>query len=267
VDTAEFVQRGSSIADRLTTTQAAPPWWLVVVTGVVALFLVGYWPVWRLTRNVVTIAHEGGHALLALLTGRRLNSITLHSDTSGLTVSSGKPYGLGMILTAMAGYPAPPLLGLGFAALLGADRITLMLWTSIVLLAAVLIKVRNIYGLITVFGLGVIVFAVSWFGTDTLQAGFAYLGAWFLLLAGARPVIELQRGRSRHTRNPGGADSDADQLARLTHLPGLLWVLLFGAVAVAALVVGGGLLLADASGICIPNLSNGSCPTPSAPVN
>ncbi|MFE7797474.1 M50 family metallopeptidase [Nocardia sp. NPDC057440] len=259
---AEFVERGTSIVDRLTTTQVAPPWWLVVGTGVAALFLVGYGPIWRLTRNVVTIAHEGGHALFALLTGRRLNSITLHSDTSGLTVSSGKPYGLGMILTAMAGYPAPPLLGLGFAALLGAERITLMLWTAIALLAAVLIKVRNIYGLLTVFGLGAIVFAVSWFGTDTLQAGFAYLGAWFLLLAGTRPVIELQRGRRRRWNNPGSADSDADQLARLTHLPGLLWVLVFGAIAVAALVVGGGLLLADATGICIPTLSDGTCPAP-----
>ncbi|MEV0293752.1 M50 family metallopeptidase [Nocardia sp. NPDC050710] len=265
MDRAELIDRGASIADRLTTTQAPPPWWLVVATGVVALVLVGYGPLWRITRNVVTIAHEGGHALFALLTGRRLNSITLHSDTSGLTVSSGKPYGLGMILTAMAGYPAPALLGLGFAALLGAERITLMLWTSIALLAAVLIKVRNIYGLFTVFALGAIIFAVSWFGTDTVQAGFAFLGAWFLLLAGTRPVIELQRGRSRRLRNtPQNVDSDADQLARLTRIPGILWVLLFGAIAVTALLVGGGLLLSDATGVCIPVISGESCPVPDA---
>lgn len=265
MDRAEWVERGSSIADRLTTTQLAPPWWLVLATGAVALVLVMYGPVWRVTRNVVTIAHEGGHAFFALLTGRRLNSITLHSDTSGLTVSSGKPYGLGMILTAFAGYPASPLVGLGFAALLGANRITLMLWTTIVLLAAVLIKVRNIYGLCTVFGLGALVFAVSWFGTDKLQAGFAYFAAWFLLLAGARPVIELQRTRAR-TRG-GPQDSDADQLARLTHLPGLLWVTVFGAIAVFALLFGGRLLLADATGICVPYLSSGICPapTPAAP--
>ncbi|MFI9508119.1 M50 family metallopeptidase [Nocardia sp. NPDC052566] len=263
MDTAEFVDRGASIADRLTTTQAAPPWWLVAATAALALAFVGFTPIWRLARAVVTIAHEGGHALLALLTGRRLNSITLHSDTSGLTVSSGKPYGLGMILTAMAGYPAPPLVGLGFAALLGAHRITLMLWVTIALLFAVLIKVRNIYGLFTVFALGAAVFAVSWFGTDTVQAGFAYLGAWFLLFAGARPVIELQRTRSR--RGGGARDSDADQLARLTHIPGLLWVLVFGAIAVGALIVGAGLLLADASGMCIPHLSDSACPVPTAP--
>ncbi|MFC9897126.1 M50 family metallopeptidase [Nocardia sp. NPDC127579] len=261
MDNAELIDRGASIADRLQTTQLPPSWQLVVLTGVIALILVAYSPVWRVTRNVVTIAHEGGHALFALLTGRRLNSITLHSDTSGLTVSSGKPYGLGMILTAMAGYPAPPLLGLGFAALLGANRITLMLWTAIVLLAAVLIKVRNVYGVVTVFGLGALTFAVSWFGTDTVQAAFAYLGAWFLLLAGARPVLELQRGRRRRQRNPGGVDSDADQLARLTRLPGLLWVLIFGGIAVGCLAVGSGFLLSDATGVCIPVIS-GDCPAP-----
>ncbi|MFI6996058.1 M50 family metallopeptidase [Nocardia sp. NPDC050175] len=263
MDRAEWVEHGTSIVDRLTTTQTQPPWWLVAGAGVVALVLVGYTPIWRFTRNIVTIAHEGGHALVALLTGRKLNSIRLHSDTSGLTVSSGKPYGLGMILTTMAGYPGPPLLGLAFAALLGASRITLMLWVAIVLLAAVLIMTRNVYGMLTVFAVGATVFAVSWFGADTLQAGFAYLGAWFLLLAGARPVIELQRGRSRQLRSRYQEDvaSDADQLARLTHLPGLLWVMVFGVIAVGSLVIGAGFLISDISGICLQSVTGGTCPT------
>ncbi|NUP28875.1 MAG: M50 family metallopeptidase, partial [Nocardia sp.] len=183
METGDLIDRSSSIAERLTTTQAAPPPWLVLATAVVALILVGYGPLWRITRNVVTIAHEGGHALIALLSGRRLNAITLHSDTSGLTVSSGKPYGLGMILTALAGYPAPPLVGLGFAALLGAGRITLMLWIAIAALAVMLVMIRNVYGVVSVVSTGALVFAVSWFGSDALQAGFAYLATWLLLLA------------------------------------------------------------------------------------
>ncbi|GAD86572.1 M50 family metallopeptidase [Nocardia asteroides] len=231
----------SSLLDRLFETQPAPAWWLVLATAAVALVLVAYRPLWRLTRAAVTVAHEGGHALVALLTGRRLHAITLHTDTSGLTVSSGRPTGPGMILTAAAGYPAPALLGLGYAALLGSGRVTLMLWATLLMLAAVLIKVRNIYGLLTVAVLGALVFGVSWFGSDQWQAAFAYLAAWFLLAAAVRPVLELQRSRRRQ---PGRTDSDADQLARLTHLPALLWVLVFGTVCLAALVVGGGLLLA-----------------------
>lgn len=253
MNTTEFVERGSSIMDRLTTTQTPPPWQLVIGTGVLALFLVVFRPSWRLLRNVVTIAHEGGHAFTALLTGRRLNSIRLHSDTSGLTVSSGKPYGLGMILTSAAGYPAPALLGLGYAALLGAHRITLMLWLTVLLLAVLLIKVRNVYGVLTVLVIGGIIVIVSWFGTDTLQAALAYLAAWFLLLAAVRPVLELQRNRVREP------NSDADQLARLTRIPGIMWVLAFGAIAVCSLVLGGRLLLDDVRGVCVPPLTHSTC--------
>ncbi|MFF5035095.1 M50 family metallopeptidase [Nocardia salmonicida] len=231
----------SSLLDHLIAPQPAPAWWLVLATAASALVLVGYRPLWRLTRNAVTVAHEGGHALVALLTGRRLHAITLHTDTSGLTVSSGKPTGPGMILTAAAGYPAPALLGLGYAALLGTGRVTVMLWATLVMLAAVLIKVRNMYGLLTVLVLGALVFGVSWFGSDLLQAAFAYLTAWFLLAAGVRPVFELQGSRRRQ---PGRTDSDADQLARLTHLPAVLWVLFFSAVCLASLVVGAMLMLA-----------------------
>ncbi|MEV0398539.1 M50 family metallopeptidase [Actinoallomurus sp. NPDC050550] len=222
-------------------TQPHPPWWLVAVTGGAALVAVSIRSVWHLLRNVVTIAHEGGHAFAALVTGRQLQGIRLHSDTSGVTVSRGKPHGPGMIVTAFAGYVTPPLLGLGAAALLAVGHITALLWASIVLLAAVLLMVRNAYGVVSVVTTGAVVFAVSWFGTATVQAAFAYAFTWFLLLAGARPVVELQSKRSRG-RAP---DSDADQLARLTGMPGLLWVFGFGVVAVAALLAGGSWLLPD----------------------
>lgn len=46
------------------------------------------WRVWYLARNPITIAHEGGHALVSVLSGRRLERIQLHSG-SGETVSRG----------------------------------------------------------------------------------------------------------------------------------------------------------------------------------
>lgn len=216
-------------------TQPQPHWWLVAVTGVAALGAISVHSVWHVLRNVVTIAHEGGHAFAALLTGRQLQGIRLHSDTSGVTVSSGKPYGPGMIITAFAGYVTPPLLGLGAAGLLAIGHITAMLWAGILLLAAVLVLIRNVYGVLSVVTTGAVIFGVSWFGSATVQAAFAYGFTWFLLLAGARPVVELQHKRARG-RAP---DSDADQLARLTGMPGLMWVFGFGLVAVVALLAGG----------------------------
>ncbi|MFI5775504.1 M50 family metallopeptidase [Nocardia sp. NPDC051570] len=227
----------SSVTDRLTQVSAQPPMWVVLATAGVALVAVAYTPLWRILRTVVTIAHETGHAVVAVLTGRTLRSIRLHSDTSGVTVSRGKPYGLGMILTTMAGYPAPSALGLGCAALLAAGRLTVMLWVVVVALVALLVMVRNLFGLLAVVCSGAVVFGVSWFGTAVQQSVFGYAVAWFLLFGGLRTIAELQRVHMR------GDGSDADQLAYLTRVPGLFWVLLFGAGALAALVFGGRLLV------------------------
>jgi len=76
--------------DRLTAVQPSPPLWLVAASAAVALVIVANSGTWHLTRNVITIAHEGGHALVSLLTGRRLDGIRLHADTSGVTYSRGK---------------------------------------------------------------------------------------------------------------------------------------------------------------------------------
>ncbi|WP_411083206.1 M50 family metallopeptidase [Streptomyces sp. cmx-18-6] len=225
--------------DRLTGTQPAPEQWLVVVTATLALIAVVPNPIWRLARNTITIAHEGGHGLVALLTGRQLSGIRLHSDTSGLTVSRGKPTGIGMILTATAGYTAPSLLGLGGAWLLTNGRITLLLWVSTALLAAMLVMIRNVYGALTVILTGTTFLLVSWLTSSDVQSAFAYAVVWFLLLGGVRPPFELQSKR----RFGGAPDSDADQLARLTHAPAALWLFFFHAVSLCSLIGGGRWLL------------------------
>lgn len=220
---------------QVTSVQPTPPVAVVLGATAVALLAVLIRSVWQVMRNVVTIAHEGGHALVALMVGRRLTGIQLHSDTSGVTLSRGKPYGPGMVATALAGYVSPSLLGLGCAALLASGHITALLWLTVAFLAAMLIAVRNAYGVVAVVVTGAAVFAISWFTSSHVQAAFAYAFTFFLVLAGLRPVFELQHSRVRG-RAP---DSDADQLARMTRVPALVWVLLFGAVAVTVLVVAG----------------------------
>jgi hypothetical protein len=225
--------------DRVFGTQPDPDLWVVIATLVAALAVIVPHGLWRLSRNAITIAHEGGHGLIALLTGRQLNGIRLHSDTSGLTVSRGKPHGIGMILTAAAGYTAPPLLGLGGAALLAAGHITLLLWLATALLVALLVMIRNAYGALTVVVTGGTFLLVSWLAGPQVQAAFAYAVVWFLLVGGVRPAFELQAKRSRG----GAGDSDADQLSRLTHVPAGLWFFLFHAVSLCALIGGGRWLL------------------------
>ncbi|MEU5886238.1 M50 family metallopeptidase [Streptomyces sp. NPDC047461] len=225
----------TSLWDELIGTQPDPDLWVVLATLVAALAIVVPHGLWRVSRNAITIAHEGGHGLIALLTGRTLTGIRLHSDTSGLTVSRGKPHGIGMILTAAAGYTAPPLLGLGGAALLATGRITLLLWVATALLVAMLVMIRNAYGALTVLVTGATFVVVSWLAGPQVQAAFAYAAVWFLLTGGVRPAFELQAKRVRG----GAGDSDADQLSRLTHVPAGLWLFLFHAVSLCSLIGGG----------------------------
>ncbi|GAU65364.1 hypothetical protein SSP35_01_07050 [Streptomyces sp. NBRC 110611] len=229
----------TDIWDRVVGTQPAPSLWLVIATAVLALGAVVPRTVWRLSRNAVTIAHEGGHGLIALVTGRRLEGIRLHSDTSGLTVSRGRPTGLGMVLTAAAGYLAPSLLGLAGAALLAAGHITALLWGATALLLAMLVMIRNAYGVLTIVLTGAAFVLVSWLTTAEVQAAFGYAVVWFLLLGGVRPPFELQ-GKRRH----GAAqDSDPDQLARLTNVPAAVWLGFFHVVTLCSLIGGGRWLL------------------------
>jgi len=229
----------ASLWDRVFGTQPDPDLWVVIATLVAALAVTVPHGVWRVSRNAITIAHEGGHGLVALLTGRTLTGIRLHSDTSGLTVSRGKPHGIGMILTAAAGYTAPPLLGLGGAALLALGHITLLLWLATALLVAMLVMIRNAYGALTVIVTGGAFLLVSWLAGPQVQAAFAYAVVWFLLVGGVRPAFELQAKRMRG----GAGDSDADQLSRLTHVPAGLWLFLFHAVSLCSLIGGGRWLL------------------------
>ena len=219
--------------------QPAPPIWVLLATAAVALYIVSDLRAWLLARHVVTLAHEGGHAGMALLSGRRVRGVRLHSDTSGLTLSSGRPTGLGMITTAAAGYPAPSVLGLVAAAWLGTGHVVAALGVFLVLLTAIAVAIRNVFGVVSVACTGAALLGVMVYAPDDLRAAFAFALAWFLLLAGPRPVLELQAKRRRGQ----APTSDADQLARLTGLPGLFWVLLFLLVTTGTAIGGGYLLL------------------------
>jgi hypothetical protein len=233
--------------DRISGMQPVPPVWVIAASGAIAVLIVATARPWRVARNSITIAHEGGHALASVLSGRRLEGIRLHSDTSGVTYSQGKRTGPAAVLTLAAGYLTPSLLGAGAAWLLAAHHVTAMLWLLLALLAATFLAIRNAYGVLAVLVTAGAVLAVSWFATAAIQAAFGYTTAWFLLLGGVRAVIELQghRRRSRH-RHGQMSPSDADQLARLTGVPGSAWVAFFALACVAALVLGTRLLIPGA---------------------
>ena len=224
----------SQIWERATATQPAPEPAVVLAVALVALALVLIPRAWSLTRHVVTISHEGGHALVAVLTGRRLMGIRLHADTSGVTLSRGKPTGPGMVAMLAAGYLAPAVAGLGAALLLASGHSLALLWLAVGWLSLMLLQIRNAYGLLVLLVCGIGAGLASWYLAGTTLSLLAYLLTWLLLLAAPKPVLELMRQRRRGQAR----GSDVDQLTRLTRVPAVLWETFFLLANLAGLVVG-----------------------------
>ena len=223
----------------MTATSPVPDRGTVLITGAVAL-LAAAWPAaWQVSRHIVTLVHEGAHGVVALLCGRRLAGIRLHSDSSGLTVSKGRPRGAGMVATFFAGYAGPAVVGLGAAWVLGTGHAAAVLWGVLVVLVWMLLQIRNLYGLWVVLAFGIALGAANWWLSPGAQSVAAHALTWFLMLAAPRAVWSLQVERARGR----GAASDADQLARITVMPALVWVLLFFAVTLGGLGLGASLLL------------------------
>ena len=162
----------SQIWERATATQPAPEPAVVLAVALVALALVLLPRAWSLTRHVVTISHEGGHALVAVLTGRRLMGIRLHADTSGVTLSRGKSTGPGMVAMLAAGYLAPAVAGLGAALLLASGHSLALLWLAVGWLSLMLLQIRNAYGLLVLLVCGIGAGLASWYlaGTTLVAA-------------------------------------------------------------------------------------------------
>lgn len=237
----------SQIWDRATATQPAPEPAQVVAIAVVALAGVVIPRAWSLTRHVVTVSHEGGHALVAVLTGRRLMGIRLHADTSGVTLSRGRPRGPGMVAMLAAGYLAPAVAGLGAAILLASGHSLALLWLAVGWLALMLLQIRNAYGLLVLLVCGAAAGLASWYLPGTAVSLLAYLLTWLLLLAAPKPVLELMAQRRRGQAR----GSDVDQLARLTRVPAVVWELGFLLANVLGLMVGLALLVPEIGALVV----------------
>ena len=131
------------------------------------------------------------------------------------------------------------MLGLGGAALLATGHLLAVLLLGLAGLAGLAFAIRNAYGLLAVVVAGAVIVAVLWQRSAVAAAALGYAMTWLLLFGGVRPVAELQRDRRRRR----GRSNDADQLARLTGLPGGFWTGVFFLVAVGALALGGWLLV------------------------
>jgi Peptidase M50B-like len=199
--------------------------------GFTILIIIVYTESWA--GSLVTVAHEGGHMAMALITWRGHRGFELREGGRGATFPEKTGWGVGEILILLAGYPTPPLLGLGAASMIRQAHAWSVLWAALVLLLIASFQARN--------GLAIMVtllafLGIGWAalnGSAYVQAGIAVALAWWMLIGGAYwSSVYLTPGTS-----------DAARLAGATLIPRIVWDMAFASIGVACLWAGGRILL------------------------
>lgn len=207
---------------------------IVVAAAVLAIGMSLNSRTWVALRILVTVVHELGHAVIGVLCGRRLSGITVAADMSGQTVTVGKAAGPGRVLTTIAGYPVPPVVGAALMVLAAQGYAPVALAVGSALLVILLVMVRSFLTFTVFFlaaGAGLLVW---WLAEPVLTTGVVLAFGIFLVIGGLRAVLSLisEHARGRTSR------SDAATLGLLTPLPAGVWLTLFLLVSLGAAVAG-----------------------------
>ena len=220
--------RGSGI----TALQPHLPVSTSVLIGVAALAAAVLPGLSQITQHVNTMAHEGAHAVVGSVLGRRVTGVRLHGNGEGLTTMAPSA-GIGFILAGVVGYLGPSAFGLGAAKLIAVGHAIAVLWVTLaaLLLLGILVR-RSVFGIAAVIVTALGVFLVARYTPVGAQVVLAYAIAWFLLLSGVQVVLA-------HGRNAG----DAIALRKLTRVPRGLWAAFWLAGTAAALLIGGSMLI------------------------
>jgi hypothetical protein len=177
-----------------------------------------------------TWIHECGHAIAAVLLGGTVASITIRSDTSGLTRSLMPASTIAQAIVASAGYLSASLVG---CLLLTASRVDRrakpILWAiAVFMLVTLALWIRNAFGVLAVAAWAVTLMLLGGTRATRGAAGFAItilaiqvsLNAVFDIR-----VLFLVRG-----------PSDATTMARLTGAPAWIWAAVWMGLSVFLLV-------------------------------
>lgn len=224
-----------SVWERITPGVGAEGGWWLLVALAAAVLVVSVPPLWRLARPAVTIAHELGHATVGVLMGRRFTGFVVSADMSGHAVTVGPRRGIGRILTLLAGYPAPAVLGAVLVQVALAGWAGAALFAAVVVLAFSLFFSRSAHTVLAVLGTEAVVAVAWWFGSAVVVTGLTLAAGAFLLLGAWRHLGAVVTSRRR--------DEDPGQLAQLTAVPAALWNLMFALVIAACTAWAGTALL------------------------
>ena len=164
-----------------------------------------------------TWVHECGHALMTVLLGGTVGSITIEPDASGLTRSLVPAGRIARGLVASSGYLGASVVGcLLMAASRVEKRARAIVWTvGALMLVTLVIWIRNLFGFVVVLAWGAALVALA------RMAG--RLTSRFVLSLLAIQVALDSVYDIRVLFHVDGGHSDAETMARLFLLPAWVW--------------------------------------------
>jgi len=195
----------------------------IFYTIVAGSFLIQRVPfIGRYLRTLNTLLHESGHALAALLTSGEVMTISIDSDTSGLTKTKSNSRFSAIIVSA-AGYP----FAAAFSSLLVAlaisrqPQLVFFILLSIMLINLALF-VRNTYGIFWLVISLIFILILYWKANETV---FTYSAIVLSIISLTESVTSGFALIALALKNSSKA-GDATNLARLTSIPAAIWSLL-----------------------------------------
>lgn len=195
---------------------------LLLASGltIILWFIPGAWWLVYPFRLFVTFIHEGGHALMTLLTGGAVNGLRIHLDASGETLSVG---GFPLFI-ASAGYLASTIYGASLLALCrdGKNAKAVLTITAACILGLTLFFARGVFSLMTGIGLAIALVFVALALSERVThffLGFLAIQCCLNALFDLRTLFLL----SALSNTP----SDAFNMARMTGVPAVFWALMW----------------------------------------
>jgi Peptidase M50B-like len=189
---------------------------------------------WKIATHAVTVVHEAAHATVGLVAGRNIRNVKINPNGGGSTVMVPQT-GFGYGVAAFAGYIGPSAAGLLAAWLISIGRIVAVLWLGGLMLAVMVLMVRNFFGGIVILACGALLYVILRYSPAGVETAAAYGVTWFLLLSAPKDAL------SAATQPKNVADAKA--LAGMTVLWPSAWCFLWVVGTIAALVVGGAILV------------------------
>lgn len=185
-----------------------------------------------------TVVHELGHGLMALLLGGELHRIQVWPDGSGMAEYSGDFGRFAQAATAAGGLLGPPLAALALfvsSRSASAARRGLAVF-ALLLLLALLLWVRNVFGLCFIAALCALLLLLLWKGgARAAQLMAAFLAMQLTLSVFARADY-LFTARAQTAQ--GWGRSDTGQIADALLLPYGFWGALIAVASLAILWIG-----------------------------